>query len=1210
MPRSVVPRALSPCCVFAILFFCLPAALPADDSGLSWIWTPEARSTSALPEGARWFRKTFTIDRPIANPVDETTLEITADNSFVVWFNGVEVGSGSQWQRIYRFDLKKHAKHGKNVLAVAATNESESPAALLVHLTFTPNGKTKEVVNSDSSWKCSQKEPVAGWQNLEFDDQAWEKAFPIGLYGKTQPWGAIQWDDAPTSSRFKVPDAFVVETVIPPTPQTQGLDPRLPFSLINMTFDAKGRLLVSQERGPVLLCTKPDDKGQLQSIKPYCKQVKNAQGLCWVRDALFVVGDGPQGTGLYRAKDTQGRDETDEVTLVHKFKGGMGEHGPHAILHGPDDSLYLVIGNHAWAQPKPLAANSPLTRWPTGTFGPDQGDPRTTEDVLLPRLNDGRGHAANILAPGGTIWRMDHDGKNLSLVAAGFRNHFDAAFRSDGELFTFDSDMEWDEGMPWYRPVRVCHCPPGADYVWRTGASNTPNYYLDSLPPLLETGRGSPVGVTFYEHDCFPAQYQGAFFMGDWSLGIIWAAHLQPQGASFKGQVEKFCVGAPLNVTDLEVGPDGALYFTLGGRGTAGGVYRIRYSAKLPKEVQGQQPLAAWSPARSKWKSPASPTREACLQALHSKNALEQRHACENLIRFGYEPPVDALWPLLSGPDRFLRTAARLVLQRIEPAKWIDRLQQSDDLPALEGIVALGKTNQASRYSQAIYDRLAKLHPSDQPDVQLQQLRTWQLAFIHAPADENKKVVEVAVKHWFDQFPSSNWRVNRELAILLTHAGRTHSTTLPVQEKLLGEMIKTGQDRQQQIYYFYCLRLLHEGWTAAQKQQLLTWFDQTGAWSGGHSFTPFMENIFKDWAAALSPAERTALLSQAQQFPHVAAVLIQLPTSTALDPAKLVALFGILSGRNGESAQSGRNAILSKLSQSLENPDTQKTLRLLADRFPDQADMVARALSKAPCLENLPYLLRGLASTSPLVLRDCVTALQQIPFQPKPEESAPYRSVLLALRRLGERDRPGALELLRHWKAQRFSSDDQDVATELIGWTRWFGQAFPKEPPLPNAAALTAESKWKFEDLRKALETARGGESARGKLIFTKANCIKCHKFGSEGEGIGPDLTTLKSRFQRADVLEAILYPSKTISDQYRGSVIVTQSGQTLTGLAAPQGDTITVLQIDGTKAVVKKSDVESQIASTLSPMPEKLLDDLTLQEIIDLFAYLDSPPK
>ncbi len=206
-----------------------------------------------------------------------------------------------------------------------------------------------------------------------------------------------------------------------------------------------------------------------------------------------------------------------------------------------------------------------------------------------------------------------------------------------------------------------------------------------------------------------------------------------------------------------------------------------------------------------------------------------------------------------------------------------------------------------------------------------------------------------------------------------------------------------------------------------------------------------------------------------------------------------------------------------------------------------------------------------------------------------------------------------AIKLLQHWKKQQFSPDGNDLQAELNGWSRWFGQQFPKAASLPNVSAMTASSKWKMSELKNFLENdekGRHGDVARGKLVFAKTNCIKCHKFGSEGEGLGPDLTTLKSRFQRADILESILDPSKVISDQYRGTVVVTVDGQTITGLAAPQGDSVTILQTDGTKVTLKKSEIESQIASTVSPMPEKLIDELTLQEIADLFAYLDSTPK
>src|SRR5262249_43034717 len=273
---------------------------------------------------------------------------------------------------------------------------------------------------------------------------------------------------------------------------------------------------------------------------------------------------------------------------------------------------------------------------------------------------------------------------------------------------------------------------------------------------------GSPVGLEFYEHNVFPEKYRGAYFMADWSLGIIWVVFLERNGASYKGKVERFCQGAPLNVTDLGVGPDGAMYFTMGGRGSQGGVYRIVYGdTKVePTKKWGPfiqpQPLAAWSRAVyekeiGKQNKSLNETfakiatevaqgnksvhaRILALNALHnyvegqpradllvkltsdqgpdvrahavyllgikgypeggealSKSGKEgdrlvQRRACEALIRAGVEPPVEAIWPLLSENDRFLRTAARLVLQRIDPKKWTDRLwKEEKDLVAWEG---------------------------------------------------------------------------------------------------------------------------------------------------------------------------------------------------------------------------------------------------------------------------------------------------------------------------------------------------------------------------------------------------------------------------------------------------------------------------------------------------------------------------------------------
>src|SRR6266853_4923312 len=155
------------------------------------------------------------------------------------------------------------------------------------------------------------------------------------------------------------------------------------------------------------------------------------------------------------------------------------------------------------------------------------------EELLLPRQWDAGGHAVGILAPGGYIVRTDPEGKKWELMLAGFRNSYDFDFNTDGEMFTFDSDMEWDWGLPWYRPTRINHCVLGAEFGWRSGTAVWPSYYPDSLPAAVNVGVGSPTGVKFGTKSNFPEPYRSCLFAHDWSYGRILAVHLKPQGASY-----------------------------------------------------------------------------------------------------------------------------------------------------------------------------------------------------------------------------------------------------------------------------------------------------------------------------------------------------------------------------------------------------------------------------------------------------------------------------------------------------------------------------------------------------------------------------------------------------------------------------------------------------------------------------------------------------
>ena len=1245
---------------------------------VQWIWFPEGAQAKSAAAEARYFRRTF----QVSWPADEATLDITADSRFTVWLNGSEIGKGDTWRRVYAFDVKKQMVLGKNVVAVRAYPGMDA-AGVLVRLGYAPNGQAKAAVVSEHSWKATRT-LSPGWEQVDFDDRTWLPVRVLGPYGRTEPWKNLTWDSG-GDDRFSVPAGFRVEQAVK-NPNNSDR-----FSLVNLTFDDKGRLLVSREGEPVLLCSQADGAGVFTRVRPYCEQVRNCQGMCWIKDALFLVGDGPQGTGLYRVRNTRGLDKTDEMKLLHKFVGAMGEHGPHAVLRGPDGWLYVVVGNGAWAKPDRLADNAPLTRWPRGQPGLNQGRPGSREDVLLPRLDEAHGLDARTLAPGGTIWRLDRDGKNMSMVVAGLRNAYDAAFNPSGELFTFDSDMEWDEGLPWYRPVRICHCPPGADFLWRDGSANTPAYYLDALPAVYEVGRGSPVGMEFYEHNVFPKKYQGALFMGDWSLGIIYAVHLERRGASYGAKVERFCQGAPMNVTDLAVGPDGALYFTMGGRQSPGGVYRIVYQdgskpAKPAADIRSDrdlldmpQPRAAWAQAEvnallrrpgagssTDWlriaqdESGKSSTgkrlrafdllrdhgpipdaalldrltqsrdpevrahavyvlgingyeagRATLLRALKDEDALVRRQACEALIRAGFEPPVEAIWPLLGDGDRFVRTAARLVLQRIEPPKWATRLWLEDnDVIVLEAIVAFCKLDQAKAYADQLYTRLARVNGSADSEHLLDYLRTVQLVLIHGPA-HSERVSDLA-NRCSRLFPYQDERVNRELATLLTYFRRERLLQKQIHARLLQPLAARKDSRAQQIHYFYCLRLLHDGWTAEQKKTLLAWYESTQTWQGGHNFKLFLENILREANSFLTAADREWLIAEGDRLPWAAAGVLRVTPPEQLPSASSLAGFYRRLGKLNSPALGDQlqDAIIASLGRSA-SAEAERALRAIADRDARQSERVAQGLARSSRPENWPYLVRGLESANPLTLVDLIEALQKMPRRPKTDDPAPYRSLLLAGKRLDAGSRWKVVVLLRHWTAdKKFGAADSDWRSELTAWSRWFAQTFPKEPPLPDVAReKLPESKYKFEELR-AFLTGRSGDPARGRAVFEKAQCIRCHRYGKDGEQMGPDLTAVSKRFERDYILESIIYPSKVISDQYRSTLIVTRKGTQITGLVVPQGDALAVLQSDGSKITLKKEEIEQQLASLVSVMPERLLDLLSKQEIADLFAFLESESK
>lgn len=522
-----------------------------------WIWTPE-QAKDQIPVGSCHFRKMFTLRSP-----ESGSITIAADDTYELRVNGRSVGTGGGWKKLVEYDIGRFLTRGKNIIAIKVTNTRGNTAGLAARVMVKEDGGKWLSFSTDQSWKANMR-PLPLWDTAIYNDTRWADAQVYGQLGQTVPWDRaeeVAKEETSKNERFKIADEFTVQMVV---------DGEQTGSLIAMTFNEFGQVIASKENGPLLLLYDSDRDGNIDKSRVLCDKVKNAQGILALNGEVFATADGPEGAALYRLSDKDRDGKLESAIPIIKFKGPMGEHGAHGVVLGIDGLIYLVVGNLSSVDAE-FDKSSPHRNF-------YEGD-------LVPRYEDPGGHAVGVKAPGGVVVRTDVEGRSVQLYAGGLRNVYDLVMNRDGEIFAHDSDMETDEGMPWFRPTQLFHLTHGSDMGWRSGWTRFPEYFIDNLPQVLDTGRGSPTGGVAYNHFAFPTRFHDALFLADWSQGRILAVHLKASGGSYKANSEVFLEGNPLNVTDLDVGPDGCLYFVTGGRGTSGGLHRVRWKGKVPAEV-------------------------------------------------------------------------------------------------------------------------------------------------------------------------------------------------------------------------------------------------------------------------------------------------------------------------------------------------------------------------------------------------------------------------------------------------------------------------------------------------------------------------------------------------------------------------------------------------------------------------------------------------
>jgi putative heme-binding domain-containing protein len=901
----------------------------AQQTPAKWLWIKDGEKLASTV----YLRKEFVQQGGLPN----VRLYGVVDNSLTIWIDGKKVLTHDGWAEAGFKDVtalfNTDIPGGKHVIAIEAKNSGEdNPAGVLADLAFSSGWRDSWNIPTDGTWLASTKADE-GWLKPDFKADGWKPADVIAEFDGG-PWkltaakllaaGGLKAPTATPIENLKVAKDFRVELLYSVPKEQEG-------SWVNLCVDPKGRLIVSDQYGGLYRVTPPDvtkardvfttgvvverdghairvteiiggspaetdgqvfvgdriqkvlfddkEAGGFEAIsslltgttegevilkiegaeggepafvtlprKPMIvssekslvekipAKIGEAQGLLWAFDALYVVVNKGKDyeTGLYRVTDKDGDDQLEHVELLRALAGGAGEHGAHAILLTPDkQGFYVVCGNQT-KMTEVTHSRTPQT-W--------------DEDKLLPRIY-GRGFMKGVTPPGGIIYKVDRDGKNWEVIAAGFRNQFDAAVNHDGELFTYDADMEWDMNCPWYRPTRICHVVSGTDWGWRNGSAKWPVYYPETLPPVVDIGPGSPTGVTFGYGTKFPAKYQNAMFICDWSYGKMYAVHMEPQGATYAAITEEFVTGTPLPLTDVVTHPDGSLYFTIGGRRVQSGLYRVTYAGK-------------------------EPTRETKFKS--GMQARDLRHQLEALHQPGDAASIDTAWKSLDHTDRFVRAAARTILEHQPIELWQDRaLNEKNHRKALAALLALSRMHKRSYVptgpeldtpppvypapegaqhpmQMRILAELAKFKWGELSlDDQIEMIRLVHVTLYRlGPPDEDTRLAMTLAADLI--YPAKDANLNSLLTELMVFLQAPSAATKGT------ALLAKAPTQEEQIDQARHLRFLKTGWTIETRKVYLNWLNAARSFHGGANFAEFIKELRTDALTTFSEEEKTAL---------------------------------------------------------------------------------------------------------------------------------------------------------------------------------------------------------------------------------------------------------------------------------------------------------------------------------------------------------------
>jgi len=933
-----------------------------------------------------------------------------------------------------------------------------------------------------------------------------------------------------------------------------------------MTIDAEGRVLVAG-KGYVRALEDTDGDGVADRAVDILTDLKQGpMGLFAEGDSLFVVCDG----GLKRYKGYTGKDKLQgpPETLLALKTGG--EHDAHAVRRGSDGWLYVLCGNMAGVKKETI-----------------RGDRSPVKDPIA-----------------GALVRLSPDYKQVEVVADGFRNPYSFDFDRNGEPFTFDSDNERCVGLPWYEGCRFYHVVPGGNYGWRSPQlSQTwrkPPYFPDVVPPVCDTGRGSPTGVACYRHTAFPERYRGGFFIADWTFGKVHFVPLTPKGASYTGKPEVFLEPTGTSgfaPTAVEVHPmTGELFVSIGGRGTRGGVYRV--SCDKPAVDAKPIPMAKRSlefDANNNW-----------LESAKTGDPGVRREALELIARWWDKLPwgaklAGAIKPNLVHEDRLVRQLAGRVGN-----KWFVELGKPDDIQSRLTLAFEQVRDEPKLALGAALDALESERATAQQ--QLEALRLLQLVGGDLTA---RDAVGTAREGYSLRTGFPKAVDERIVTVLSKRAGElderagTRFVKLELARTMAGCKTATDRDALRAAGDRYDDRSLY-----TDDLHYLFVLGETGPKGSYIIDLPgrFLKALSKAREARVTTDRHWPIRMEELAFslwkrsPDFASDLTRLngfgdPDHAALVkrlelPPEVVAKSFVARAKKEKEYQ-WTPAVVNLL-DGLPEPDRSAVLHKLCDR-PGLEESVVRVLARRPSVADVDKFVSALRAFEPDLVRAAAGALVKLN---APGSANLYASAIRALRRFSDAKADAAVRddlvtLLQKASGEKIGADER-------AWSAWAAKTHPEAAKALAAADGFDAAAWTKRV--SAIDFAKG-DAARGRAAFTKATCAACHDGGG---AVGPSLAGIGKRFGRDDLLTSIVQPSKDVPARYRPTRVTTTDERTFTGVVIYEAADGVILQTGADTTVrIGGADIVSKKQVDVSLMPAGLLDKLSDAEVADLMAYL-----